>query len=34
MKSEEYFETYLKNEGRIEKDLRKLGIYDQDLIKI
>ena len=32
MKSEEYFETYLKNEGRIEKDLRKLGIYDQDLM--
>ena len=32
MKSEEYFETYLKNEGRIEKDLMKLGIYDRDLM--
>ena len=32
MSTNEYFETYQKNEKRIEKDLRKLGIYDVDLM--
>ena len=32
MESEKYFEMYLTNQVRIEKNLKKLGIYDVDLM--
>ena len=32
MSSEEYFETYMASREQIEKNLRKMGIYDEDLL--
>jgi len=32
MSTEEYFEMYQAKQGRIEKALRKIGIYDVDLV--